>query len=76
MNILQAYFYLGYLKQDERKIIQAIKTNKFMFNKDVERKISNYIKSKISFQNAVTFFSLVDTFKVQNLEKVVLSYME
>ena len=53
-------------------IIPIMKENSLLLSEDKEKKIANYIKTKLKANNLATFYQFVNSFSQMNTSKVLL----
>ena len=65
---------LGY--SSRKGNVHSIKSNKLLKSEDLDIKVFNYLKGKITIENVFTFYVFADTFKLNNLSKITLRYIQ
>ena len=60
----------------EKSFISVLKLNKLGFNKDLNTKVSEHIKKKLSVQSVILFYQLAVMFNLGAICKITKSYIE
>ena len=58
------------------EVILGLKLNKLLLNSNLDSIFRDYIENKISIRNVLTFYHLIDTFKVLCVSKTTFNYIE
>ena len=67
---------LGNATLDDLKLIELLKRNKLLQDKDVDKRTADYIKAKINVQNSATHYQISSIFRTPKLVEVTSDYIQ
>ena len=70
------HYYSGKMILEDVDVSLASKYNKLTLSEDVQTKVSNRFQEKINLKNVTTFDQIIKLFKLTDLSKTLLRYIE